>query len=103
MFLGLHEFDNLKNPEVNYFRWRMKGLNEEMSRSRASKTWLDQLCIQFPPRIDPRLSHSVTGKLRDGNICLSVKYPNLDVRTYDSITIFNENFDSSTLGEIHHD
>ncbi|XP_014289821.1 phosphatidylinositol 4,5-bisphosphate 3-kinase catalytic subunit delta isoform [Halyomorpha halys] len=74
----LHEFDSLKNPEVNYFRWRMRGLGEEVSRCRSNKGWLERLCVQFPPRIDPRLSHSVTGKLKDGNIFIYVKYQNFD-------------------------
>ena len=57
----------------------MKGLGEDMSRSRSNKGWLERLCAQFPPRIDPRLSHSVTGKLKDGNIFVYVKYQNLEV------------------------
>ncbi|XP_046678812.1 phosphatidylinositol 4,5-bisphosphate 3-kinase catalytic subunit delta isoform [Homalodisca vitripennis] len=72
---GLHEFDSLKNSEVNYFRSKMKALADEMARSRQNKSWLERLYYQYPPRISltDRLPETVCCRLRDGNIKLTVK------------------------------
>lgn len=50
-YTGLHEFEGLKNPEVNDFRWKMKHLGSEVARIRQNKTWLEKVAYQFPPRI----------------------------------------------------
>ena len=79
--LGLHEFDALKNPEVNYFRWKMKALADEVSRARQNKAWLERLYCQFPPRIAPNenLAQTVSSKLRRGHIFLFIRFENINV------------------------
>ncbi|KAK9501564.1 hypothetical protein O3M35_012267 [Rhynocoris fuscipes] len=77
---GLHEFDAQKNPEVNYFRWKMKNLIDDVHRNRQNKAWLERLFTQFPPRIEPsdQIPVSVTKKLRDGHLFLFIKFQNID-------------------------
>lgn len=75
---GLHEFDSLKNSEVNYFRGKMRALADEMARDRQNKTWLERLYYQFPPRIahSNSLPQTVTSRVRDGNFVVAVKFEN---------------------------
>lgn len=71
---GLHEFDSLKNSEVNYFRSKMKTTVDEVARSRQNKSWLERLYYQYPPRISMTdISDTVKSRLRDGNFKLTVK------------------------------
>lgn len=72
---GLHEFDALKNSEVNFFRSQMKALADDMVRSRQNKSWLERLYYQYPPRIalSDTLSETITCRLRDGHFKLAVK------------------------------
>lgn len=70
---GLHEFQALKNSEINDFRWKMKNLGDEVARTRVNKSWLERLYYQFPPRLaDPgiELPQNVTSRLRDGSFVL---------------------------------
>uniref|UniRef100_A0A1B6CVF3 phosphatidylinositol 3-kinase n=1 Tax=Clastoptera arizonana TaxID=38151 RepID=A0A1B6CVF3_9HEMI len=79
---GLHEFDSLKNSEVNYFRGKMKALADEMARNRQNKSWKERLYYRYPPRI----SHSsilpppVSSKLIDGKFVLDVKFENTETK-----------------------
>ncbi|CAG2056380.1 unnamed protein product, partial [Timema podura] len=77
---GLHEFDSLKNTEVNDFRWKMKMLGDEVARSRQTKSWIEKVIYQFPPRLakSPDLSQSVMTRLRDGNFVLMTKFENTE-------------------------
>nr|CAD7450382.1 unnamed protein product [Timema bartmani] len=78
---GLHEFDSLKNTEVNDFRWKMKMLGDEVARSRQTKSWIEKVIYQFPPRLakSPDLPQSVMTRLRDGNFVLMTKFENTEV------------------------
>ncbi|RWS31204.1 phosphatidylinositol 4:5-bisphosphate 3-kinase catalytic subunit beta isoform-like isoform X1 [Leptotrombidium deliense] len=49
---GLHEFDALKSPEVNDFRWRTRLLCEEFQNKRFHHSWLQKAYYQYPPRIE---------------------------------------------------
>ncbi|KAF6209139.1 hypothetical protein GE061_014883 [Apolygus lucorum] len=77
---GQHEFDALKNSEVNHFRWKMKNVIEDVQRQRRSKNWLERLYCQFPPRIDPteldKLPHSMVSNLKHGNFMVQIKFFN---------------------------
>ncbi|XP_026288763.1 phosphatidylinositol 4,5-bisphosphate 3-kinase catalytic subunit delta isoform [Frankliniella occidentalis] len=78
---GLHEFQALKNSEINDFRWKMKNLGDEVARTRVNKSWLERLYYQFPPRLaDPTkdIPHNVACKLRDGTFVLTTKFENTD-------------------------
>lgn len=79
--LGLHEFDLLKNPEVNDFRWKMRLLGDEIARERQNKSWLDKMYYQFPPRLaaTPGLSPLISSRLRDGHFVLGTKFENTEV------------------------
>lgn len=83
---GLHEFDALKNSEVNYFRSQMKALADEMVRSRQNQSWLDRLYYKHPPRIAPsdNLLETITCRLQEGQFKLTVKntsFENTEVGT----------------------
>lgn len=76
---GLHEFQALKNSEINDFRWKMKNLGDEVARTRVNKSWLERLYYQFPPRLaDPglELPQNVTSRLRDGSFVLVTRFEN---------------------------
>lgn len=76
---ALHEFDTLKNPEVNYFRWKMKTLTDDIHRSCQNKDWLERLCCQYPPRIDTSsLTQSLNSKLQGGNFFLFIKFQKME-------------------------
>ncbi|KDR21011.1 phosphatidylinositol 4,5-bisphosphate 3-kinase catalytic subunit delta isoform [Zootermopsis nevadensis] len=77
---GLHEFDLLKNPEVNDFRWKMRLLGDEIARERQNKSWLDKMYYQFPPRLaaTPGLSPLISSRLRDGHFVLGTKFENTE-------------------------
>ena len=79
---GLHEFDSLKNPEVNDFRWKMRLLGDEIARERQNKTWLEKMHYQFPPRLaaTPVLSPVISSRLRDGRFVLVTKFENTEVQ-----------------------
>ncbi|XP_025017100.1 phosphatidylinositol 4,5-bisphosphate 3-kinase catalytic subunit delta isoform-like isoform X2 [Tetranychus urticae] len=50
---GLHEFDALKNPEINDFRWRVKHRCEEIARQRLEESWMNKVKYKYPVRIEP--------------------------------------------------
>ncbi|XP_066998274.1 phosphatidylinositol 4,5-bisphosphate 3-kinase catalytic subunit delta isoform [Anabrus simplex] len=77
---GLHEFDSLKNSEVNDFRWKMKLLCDEIAQSRQNKSWLEKVLYQYPPRLAPtaQIPQTVISRLRDGNFVLATKFENTE-------------------------
>lgn len=79
--LGLHEFDSLKNSEVNDFRWKMKMLADEVAQSRQNLSWLQKMDYQYPPRLasSPNPSSNIMSRLRDGNFVLVTKFENTEV------------------------
>ena len=42
-FSDLQKFDDLKNPEVNEFRWKMKVICDEVVSSRNKLSWIEQV------------------------------------------------------------
>lgn len=77
---GQHEFDALKNSEVNYFRWKMKNVIEEVQRQRQSKSWLDRLYYQFPPRINQTPMAPMNSNLKNDSLRVQFKFYNNEVR-----------------------
>lgn len=91
----MHEFDALKNSEVNYFRSQMKALADDMARSRQNKSWLDRLYYQHPPRIalSDNLLETIACRLQEGQFKLTVKntsFENTEVGTA-MLTIYYSN------------
>lgn len=93
---GLHEFDSLKNTEVNIFRSKMKFLSEEVARERRTYTWIQKMRYQFPPSlifvpVDQQIKshHSpIPKKLRDGHFVVMIKFENNDVCIFIFLIIF---------------
>jgi phosphatidylinositol-4,5-bisphosphate 3-kinase len=51
---SVKEFDELNNPEINDFRFKMRKLGDEIAQKRSKYTWLEKLYYQFPPRLCPK-------------------------------------------------
>ncbi|CAG2166030.1 unnamed protein product, partial [Oppiella nova] len=49
---SLKEFDSLKNPEVNDFRFKMRTYAEDVTQQREQKTWIEKMIYQYPIGID---------------------------------------------------
>lgn len=83
---GLHEFEALKDREVNDFRLQMRLLGSAIARERSTKTWIEKLYYQFPPRLstdNEEIPKNISQKLRDdGNIILLVKFENTEVSRF---------------------
>nr|XP_015849621.1 phosphatidylinositol 4,5-bisphosphate 3-kinase catalytic subunit delta isoform isoform X5 [Peromyscus maniculatus bairdii] len=50
---GLHEFDSLRDPEVNDFRTKMRQFCEEVAAHRQQLGWEDWLQYSFPLQLEP--------------------------------------------------
>lgn len=77
---GLHEFQALKNSEINDFRWKAKSLGDEIARSRLNMEWEERLYYQFPPRLaDSDIPPpNIASRLRDGGFDLKSRFENND-------------------------
>ncbi|XP_063236433.1 phosphatidylinositol 4,5-bisphosphate 3-kinase catalytic subunit delta isoform isoform X2 [Bacillus rossius redtenbacheri] len=77
----LTEFDQLKNTEVNDFRFKMKMLGEETAAERRAKSWAEKVRYQFPARLAdmPDLPPAVAVRLRDGNFALATRFEDKDM------------------------
>lgn len=84
-YLGLMEFDSLKNSEVNQFRGKMKALADQMQANRRRQSWSERLLYQFAPRLAAStlssnvLPATVTRRLRDDNFSVVIKFDNTEV------------------------
>lgn len=69
---ALHDFDSLKSLEVNEFRWRMKMVVTETSRSREEMDITDRIRYHYPCDIaeSDELPDYLEPKLHDGGIML---------------------------------
>ncbi|XP_070560385.1 phosphatidylinositol 4,5-bisphosphate 3-kinase catalytic subunit beta isoform-like [Ptychodera flava] len=50
---GLHEFDAIKDPEVDDFRKNMRFLAEQIAIERSTQTWEERAMYLYPPEIEP--------------------------------------------------
>nr|ALY05366.1 phosphatidylinositol 3-kinase [Palaemon carinicauda] len=72
----LQKFDDLKNPEVNEFRWNMKVVCDEVVATRNKMSWIEQVQYQYPARIasNADLPLYISDRLQDGQLLLSVQF-----------------------------
>ncbi|XP_036033978.1 phosphatidylinositol 4,5-bisphosphate 3-kinase catalytic subunit delta isoform isoform X3 [Onychomys torridus] len=61
---GLHEFDSLRDPEVNDFRTKMRQFCEEVAARRQQLGWEDWLQYSFPLQLEPSARSWRAGILR---------------------------------------
>ncbi|KAM9243468.1 phosphatidylinositol 4,5-bisphosphate 3-kinase catalytic subunit delta isoform 4-T4 [Dugong dugon] len=69
---GLHEFDSLRDPEVNDFRTKMRQFCEEAAAHRQQLGWEAWLQYSFPLQLEPAARGWGTGTLRVPNRVLLV-------------------------------
>ncbi|KAB7495626.1 hypothetical protein Anas_10533, partial [Armadillidium nasatum] len=74
--IGLKEFDALKNPEVNDFRWKMRNECDEVVRDRNKQSWESQVLYLHPCHLapTPELPQYVLSKMSNGQIYFSVRF-----------------------------
>ncbi|XP_021518384.1 phosphatidylinositol 4,5-bisphosphate 3-kinase catalytic subunit delta isoform isoform X1 [Meriones unguiculatus] len=69
---GLHEFDSLRDPEVNDFRTKMRQFCEEAAAHRQQLGWEEWLQYSFPLQLEPSARSWRAGMLRVTNRALLV-------------------------------
>lgn len=72
--IGLHEFDGLKSPQVNDFRWRMSIIACNAQTDKSDMTWREWLDYQYPPRISPVLPSYLTNRLTNNDFTIELRY-----------------------------
>lgn len=77
--LGLHEFDALKDPEVNEFRIKMRKFSEEKIQSLVGLSWMDWLKQTYPPEHEPSVLENLEDKLYGGKLIVAVHFENCQV------------------------
>lgn len=82
MCLGLHEFDALKDPEVNEFRVKMRKFSEEKIQSLVGLSWMDWLKQTYPPEHEPSNLENLEDKLYGGKLIVAVHFENCQVVLY---------------------
>uniref|UniRef100_A0A8C0TWC3 phosphatidylinositol-4,5-bisphosphate 3-kinase n=1 Tax=Canis lupus familiaris TaxID=9615 RepID=A0A8C0TWC3_CANLF len=73
---GLHEFDALKDPEVNDFRIKMRKFSEEKIQSLVGLSWMDWLKQTYPPEHEPSILENLEDKLYGGKLIVAVHFEN---------------------------
>nr|KAF6420982.1 phosphatidylinositol-4,5-bisphosphate 3-kinase catalytic subunit beta [Molossus molossus] len=73
---GLHEFDALKDPEVNEFRIKMRKFSEEKIQSLVGLSWIDWLKQTYPPEHEPSILENLEDKLYGGKLIVAVHFEN---------------------------
>ncbi|XP_073088362.1 phosphatidylinositol 4,5-bisphosphate 3-kinase catalytic subunit beta isoform isoform X4 [Manis javanica] len=73
---GLHEFDALKDPEVNEFRIKMRKFSEEKIQSLVGLSWMDWLKQTYPPEHEPSVLENLEDKLYGGKLIVAVHFEN---------------------------
>ncbi|MBZ3886409.1 Phosphatidylinositol 4,5-bisphosphate 3-kinase catalytic subunit beta isoform [Sciurus carolinensis] len=73
---GLHEFDALKDPEVNEFRRKMRKFSEEKIQSLVGLSWIDWLKQTYPPEHEPSTLENLEDKLYGGKLIVAVHFEN---------------------------
>ncbi|XP_014639329.1 phosphatidylinositol 4,5-bisphosphate 3-kinase catalytic subunit delta isoform isoform X2 [Diceros bicornis minor] len=73
---GLHEFDSLRDPEVNDFRSKMRQFCEEAAACRQQLSWEAWLQYSFPLQLEPSAGSWGAGTLRVPNrgLLVNVKF-----------------------------
>uniref|UniRef100_A0ABK0M7S3 phosphatidylinositol-4,5-bisphosphate 3-kinase n=1 Tax=Rattus norvegicus TaxID=10116 RepID=A0ABK0M7S3_RAT len=73
---GLHEFDALKDPEVNEFRRKMRKFSEDKIQSLVGLSWIDWLKHTYPPEHEPSVLENLEDKLYGGKLVVAVHFEN---------------------------
>ncbi|KAL6038859.1 hypothetical protein STEG23_032590 [Scotinomys teguina] len=73
---GLHEFDALKDPEVNEFRRKMRKFSEDKIQSLVGLSWIDWLKHTYPPEHEPSVLENLEDKLYGGKLIVAVHFEN---------------------------
>ncbi|KAK2090398.1 Phosphatidylinositol 4,5-bisphosphate 3-kinase catalytic subunit beta isoform [Saguinus oedipus] len=73
---SLHEFDGLKDPEVNEFRRKMRKFSEEKILSLVGLSWMDWLKQTYPPEHEPSIPENLEDKLYGGKLIVAVHFEN---------------------------
>ncbi|GAB1294563.1 Phosphatidylinositol 4,5-bisphosphate 3-kinase catalytic subunit beta isoform [Apodemus speciosus] len=73
---GLHEFDALKDPEVNEFRRKMRKFSEDKIQSLVGLSWIDWLKHTYPPEHEPSVLEDLEDKLYGGKLVVAVHFEN---------------------------
>lgn len=78
---GLHEFDSLRDPEVNDFRTKMRQFCEEAAARRQQLGWEAWLQYSFPLQLEPSARSWGAGTLRVPNraLLVNVKFEGSEV------------------------
>lgn len=73
---GLHEFDSLRDPEVNDFRTKMRQFCEEAAAHRQQLGWVEWLQYSFPLQLEPSARGWRAGLLHVSNrpLLVNVKF-----------------------------
>lgn len=77
--VGLHEFDALKDPEVNEFRRKMRKFSEDKIQSLVGLSWIDWLKHTYPPEHEPSVLENLEDKLYGGKLIVAVHFENSQV------------------------
>lgn len=75
----MHEFDALKDPEVNEFRRKMRRLSEEKTQALLGLSWMDWLRQTYPPEHEPSVLDDLEEKLYGGKLIVAVHFENSQV------------------------
>ena len=54
---GLHDFDMMKNEEIDDFRSKMHHRSGLLQKEREQWDWEKKACFLFPPQLESRLTH----------------------------------------------
>lgn len=75
-YLGLHEFDALKNSEVNEFRWRMRAVCEDIAKTREDADWISKAMYKYPVRLagSPEIPETLKLKLKNDCLVIMVRF-----------------------------
>ena len=71
---GMHEFDAMKNSEVNDFRYRMSLISEEMCQERGVMDWRHRMRYLYPERLNRRrpLPSFIQKKIAQSNLLIEI-------------------------------
>jgi phosphatidylinositol-4,5-bisphosphate 3-kinase len=71
---GMHEFDAMKNSEVNDFRYRMSLISEKMCQERGTMDWRQRMKYLYPERMNTRrpLPSFIQKKITRNNLVIEV-------------------------------
>ena len=73
---GLKEFDALRNPEVNDFRWKIRIICDEVVGVRTKEPWGKQVQYHYPCRIakDPGTPDYIHNKISKDGLFFGVQF-----------------------------